>query len=218
MNYLKRIIKYIVNILITILILVGVYYGSFYATELRYNDKKITEYETLKTENKRLKKQIKELKKELNINIEGYDYIISKVIIRDIHEFYKEIVIDKGKKDGLKKGQAILNNEGMIGIIDKVEKNQSVVKLLSSDYNVSVSINDTYGNLSSGKVTLLDKYSEIKEGDKVYTSGLATIPKGLYIGKVSNIKNDSQNIGKEASVNLINNTNLNYVVVIKGAI
>ena len=65
---------------------------------------------------------------------------------------------------------------------------------------------------------MLDKYSEVKEGDVVYTSGLSKIPAGLLVGEVTSVKMDSNALGKEAKVNLVNNKNLNYIAIIKGEI
>lgn len=217
-SYLKRIIKYLLNIFLIIVVFSALYGGSFIYAKMKYNDQKIVEFNNLKKENNRLQKEISTLKKELNLKIDGYDYLIGQVIIRDLHNFYQEVIINKGSKDGLAKGNAVLNAEGMIGVITKVEPNQAIVKLLSSDYNVSVKINETYGNLKSGKVTMVNKYEKIKEGTPIYTSGLANIPQGLYIGTVTNIKQDNEQIGQELTVNLIDNTDLNYVYIIKGAL
>ena len=63
---------------------------------------------------------------------------------------------------------------------------------------------------------MLDKYSEIKEGDLVYTSGLSYMPKGIYVGKIKSVGFDKDNLGQEAEVLLVDNDNLNYVAVIVG--
>ena len=158
------------------------------------------------------------MEEKLSFSLENYDYVIGKVVVRDIHNFYKEVVINKGSNDGVEEGMAVVNQEGLIGVILECNKKTALVKLLSSEYNVSVSLPDTYGNLSMGKITMLDKYSSIKEGDIVYTSGLSKIPAGLLVGEITSVRMDSNALGKEAKVNLVDNKNLNYVAIIKGEI
>ena len=88
------------------------------------------------------------------------------------------------------------------------------MKLLSGNYNVSVKIKDTYGNLNQGEINLIDKYTELSEGDEVYTSGYGEMSAGMYIGKIKNIGVDHENLGQVAKVQLIDNHNLNYVAIL----
>ncbi len=209
--YLKMGRELLLKILIVLFLIVFIVSSGYFSTFVKYNDKNLVEYEVLKNENDILKRELNNLE---NIEIKYDNYVMGKVIYRDMYNFYEEIVINKGK-EYVNKGDAVVDSDGLVGIIDRVEKDASYVKLLSSSYNVSVLINDTYGNLSNGTISLLDKYSDIKEGDKVYTSGYGDAPKGIYIGKVSKVTYDKEKLGKEVKVELINNKNLNYVGVIK---
>lgn len=218
MNYLKKKIKEVQNYLLIIGLLIGIYLISFSLDFLRVDDSNLVELNFLRSENNRLRKQIIEMEEKLSFSLENYDYVIGKVVVRDIHNFYKEVVINKGSNDGVEEGMAVVNQEGLIGVILECNKKTALVKLLSSEYNVSVSLPYTYGNLSMGKITMLDKYSSIKEGDIVYTSGLSKIPAGLLVGEITSVRMDSNALGKEAKVNLVDNKNLNYVAIIKGEI
>ncbi len=182
----------------------GVGYGLSY---MRYNDKKLIDVELVLLENETLKNELNELK-ELDTKFE-----IEKVFIRDIHSFYNQVVIKTSDKELI--GSAIVNDEGLVGILSKVENGFGYINLLTSDYNVSVKVGDTYGNLSRGEISLLDKYSDIKVGDLVYTSGLNDIPKDIYIGKVIDVTMDNENLGKKVKVELIDNKYLNYVGIVK---
>lgn len=210
MIYLHKKYEIIYKIVIFILLLVFIYSVGYISSYLKYDDKKIIEYETLLLQNKNLREEFDEIK---NLNLEVESYVIGKVIIRNIHSFYDEIVINVGN-DKVSVGDAVVNNEGLVGVVYKTDKFLSYVKLLSSDYNVSVMIGDTYGNLKNGKITLLDKYSDIKEGDFVYTSGLSNVPKGIYIGRINKVQMDNEKLGKEVNIQIIDNNNLNYVGVI----
>ena len=108
-----------------------------------------------------------------------------------------------------------MNDEGLIGIVYKVDNNKSYIKLLSSNYNISVKINNTYGNLNKGTITMIDKYSSINVGDKVYTSGLDEVIGNIYIGEVISVSKDKDDLGKEIKIKYIDNTNLNYVAILR---
>ena len=208
--YLRKRNRYVIKYLFILLLIIFIYGINYGLSYLKYNDSEILEVNVLKSENNRLRKELR------NINdIVSYD-VIGKVIIRDIHNFYNEIVINLGN-DKVMVGNAVVSRDGLVGIISKVEKSKSYVKLLSSDYNVSVVVNENYGNYNNGKVSMISKYSEIKEGDVVYTSGLVLeIPYGIYVGTVSKVGNDQDNLGKELKIITVNNDNLNYVAVITG--
>lgn len=209
--YLRTKSNIFIKLIIVILLLGLIFGGGYYISYFKYSDKELVDYEALKTQNRLLQAELEEVNnfKEL----EG-DYLIGKVVVRNIHDFYNEVVINLGSDDGIYDGDAVINSEGLVGIVDKVDKKTAVVKLLTGNYNVSVKINELYGNLNGGKVTLLDKFKEV-DGDKVYTSGYSKIPEGIYVGTIINVKMDNNDLGKEVNVKLIDNTNLNYVAVIR---
>lgn len=200
------IIKIVIVFLVIVLICMSGYLVSF----LRYNDKNFVDAEALMLQNKMLQDKLAEIEslKENNGN-----YVIGQVILRNMHDFYNEVVIDLGSKDGVKVGNAVVNSEGLVGVIYKVDDKKSYVKLLSSNYNVAVKINDTYGNLNMGVVTLLNKYVGISIGDKIYTSNYGGVQADIYVGEVTEIMMDKDGLGQEARIKLIDNNNLNYVSV-----
>lgn len=195
------------------LLLLFIVFSGYTSSFLLFNNEKYVINKAAEIELNKIKNDISSIDSFKDLS---GDYIIGRVIQRDIHNFYNEVVINIGTINGVSENDAVINEEGLIGIIYKVTEYYSYVKLLTSDYNVSVKINDTYGNLSNGKVTLLDKYSEINENDKIYTSGYSKTIKDIYIGKISNVRYDNENLGKEVDVRLIDNHNLNYIAVIRG--
>ena len=85
----------------------------------------------------------------LNINNINYNSSlnlnISKVMYRDIYDYNNYITIYKGSNDNLVKNMAVINEFGLVGIIDKVNKNNSIVKLITNiDSNISVKINNNF--------------------------------------------------------------------------
>lgn len=209
--YLKRRKEWLFNCLLLLFVVIFVYGVGYFSTYLKYDDFIIIDSDLLIRENLMLKNELSKIDK---IDIQYDDYVIGKVLYRDLYSFYEEIVINLGD-DQVSVGDAVVNNYGLIGVIYKVEKDISYVKLLSSDYNVSVIVNDTYGNLNNGTISLLDKYSNIIEGDLVYTSNYGDILDGIYVGKVKNVTYDSDGLGKKAEIEIANNKNLNYIGVVK---
>ena len=124
------------------------------------------------------------------------------------------MVLNVGTNVGVEVNDAVLNYNGLVGIVTKVEKNKCNVKLLTSNFNISVRINDTYGNLNDSVVTMIDKYSDINIGDDIYTSGLDDVPGDIYVGEVLSVSLDNDELGKEVKVKLVDNNYLNYVYIV----
>lgn len=150
----------------------------------------------------------------LNLNI-------SKVMYRDIYDYNNYITIYKGSNDNLVKNMAVINEFGLVGIIDKVNKNNSIVKLITNiDSNISVKINNNFGILkvSNNKLIVSDisNYNDINIGDKIYTSGLGNVIGDLYVGEVSDISLNSTNIEKIITVKSnVDFNNIKYIAVVK---
>ena len=193
-------------IIVVIFIVFSFMLGNIFSY-FRFDDKKYVSSYVLGLKNKELEDEVRELRKFVNSDLNEFSYVIGKVKYRDLYNFNEEIVIDV--RD-VSKGDAVVNSEGLVGIVVSDKGN---VKLLTSTYNVSVSIGECYGNLSNGSVDMVDKECNVREGDKVYTSGLGNIVKGIYVGSVSKVGSDS--LGLVLDINLIDNSNLNYVGVIK---
>lgn len=221
----------IINILIVILFLIFIFNFEniliLFGKMLPYNyQENKMELNNLKNENKQLKEELNKVLQLNNLDkYLDYDYLKSSILLRNTYDFNNSIIIRYGKDKNIKKGMAVVNEEGLIGIINKVNKKSSEVKLITSDdINISIKIDENYGTLKSydeDKKLLLasgfNNYEIIMKKDDVYTSGLGLIPEGLYIGNVAATKFTNSNI--EQSVNIsskVNFNNLKYVAIIKG--
>lgn len=207
---MHKVFKISLKIFIALIVLLSTYFISYYLSYLKYNNKDNIELQTLKIENTNLKEQVKSLENIYNIKPLNNNYLITRVILRNIHEFYNEIVLLSDSKE-IEVGNAVINEEGLIGLVKDIKDDKVYVALLTSNYNISVKINDTYGNLNNKKVTMLDKYSDINIGDIVYTSGLTNIPENILVGYVKEVNKTS--INTEVTISLLDNNNLNYVAI-----
>lgn len=183
--------------------------------------------------NDSLTAEVKELKELLNLNstLSEYEIENATVLSRNKSYWLNTLTIDKGKDDDIKKNMVVVNSEGMIGIISKVSKNSSEVKLITTnDINAKISVSirinevDNYGILNGYnskdnliKIAQLDKNIPVKEGDIVTTSGLGEyIPRGIYIGKVKKIESDKYNLSNIIYVESEQKfNNIHYVTVLK---
>ena len=204
---------------------------------LSFNSKeKLDNSILIKEINNDYQKEIENLKNTLNLNSlnSSKEFINATVVKRSTNYWYNLITIDKGKKDGIKKGYAVVNNNGLVGKIIKVNNNTSDIKLLISnleDNYVSAGFiyedKQYYGlisdyNLINNELILKnvigDFNKEKVKGVNITTSGLSdSFSSGLIIGKVKDIKKDifktSYDFIIEPSVDF---NNLNIVSVIKG--
>tara|TARA_Y100001970_G_C13999678_1_gene732658 strand:- start:119 stop:967 length:849 start_codon:yes stop_codon:yes gene_type:complete len=145
-------------------------------------------YETqfLKEENKRLKKTINEF-------IYNSEELVAKVLIDKNSPFLKSIIVNKGSKDKVRLGMAVLDDRYLVGKI--VEVNYSTSRaLLVSDLNSKIPVGIEPGNIQSilsgtgkqnGKIEYLEADVLIKDKSIVYTSGSGGlfkpgIPVGIY--------------------------------------
>jgi len=142
--------------------------------------------EFILAENKRLKETIDDL---------DYfsDEILAKVLIDKQSPFLKSIILNKGSKDKVLIGMAVLDDDYLVGKVVDVTYSTSRVLLLSdlnSKIPVDIMPNDIKSILSgtgqdNGIIQYLKNESIIENESKVFTSGAGDIFKsGIPIGKV----------------------------------
>lgn len=164
--------------------------------------------------NQQLEEENQELKQLLELEIEEYQFIHANVIAREL-DWYQEVTLNKGEKDGVKVDMAVVSNQGLIGKIIKTGYSSSVVKLLTSNAkDMKVAVDVKNGNESIHGiidayleeeslilVNNISKNQEVEIGDKIYTNGLGGIyPAGIYIGKVVEVTYDSLGLQKQVKV------------------
>ncbi|MDC0216079.1 rod shape-determining protein MreC [Candidatus Pelagibacter sp.] len=145
--------------------------------------------EFLKAENERLKIILE----DINSSPENYEKI-AKVLIDKQSPFLKSIVINKGSKNYVFKGMAILHNSYLVGKVVEVNYSTSRVLLLS-DLNSKIPVIIEPGGIqsiisgngeNSGNVQYKNKNKPIKQGSVIYTSGAGGLFKpGIPIGKIN---------------------------------
>ena len=177
-----------------------------------------------------LNKEIKSLKNELEIGklLTDSNKINASIVFRNNSYWNNNITINKGSKHNIKKGSAVLSNNTLIGYISNVNKNTSIVKLITanSENYISAKVNingiDYYGIIKKYNIIKNELYLENVIGDinpnneDVVTSGLTlNMPSGIYIGKVKDIIKDKYNLSNTLVITPgVNYNDINLVEVL----
>lgn len=185
------------------------------------------------SQNENLQNEIDKLKETLDLNTVLSDkvYLNATVISRNIGYWYDEITIDKGSKNGIEKGMAVVNPKGLIGQVTKVSNYSSTVKLLSNEnmsdkISVKIKVEDgyVYGLISkydsktnTYTVEGISENVDISKGANVVTTGMGTnFPSGLMIGKVKRVTTDNFDLSKVVEVEAaVDFDDLDYVTILK---
>ena len=146
---------------------------------------------------KELKRENKFLREALNIGLEKeFQLQLAQIINKD--SFQDSILINKGRRDGLKQGLPVITHQGaLLGRIGEVFQNFSEVILISnkkSSFDAKISEREIYGVIKGGgrlraSFDLILREEEIFEGEVVVTSSLGGIfPQGLLVGEIKEIR------------------------------
>ena len=167
-------------------------YGDFKIMENKIKDLENKAYSEsfLKSENSRLKRLIDEY-------ITESDELVAKVLLDKDSPFLKSIIVNKGSKDKVEIGMAVLDENYLVGKI--VEVNYSTSRaLLISDLNSKIPVIIEPGNIQSilsgsgknyGEIQYFKSSNEISSNNVVFTSGSGGIFKaGIPVGKIENVE------------------------------
>ena len=173
-----------------------------------------------------LEKENKRLRELLNFTSKKPGtFIAASVTGEDLKNWFRCIIIDKGKKHGLTPALPVITPKGVVGQAVEVDLLSSKVMIINdpnSSIDVSVDGKNTRGLLEgTGQNVLKLKYvmknAEIAVGDKLVTSGKDSIfPAGIPAGIVITVDRNVAGIFAEIDVMPFNNfKDLNEVLVLK---
>lgn len=163
--------------------------------------------EGYKTENEKLRKLL-----ELKESRTEYKSTAANVIGKSTDEIHSTITIDKGTRDNIKKNAVVTVSEGLVGVVKEVGYNYSKVKtVFDSESAVSavclrsgdMGICESSKNATDGYCVMnyIDKSAKTVVGDLIETSGTGGIfPRGILIGKITQIKEDSRSLTLSATI------------------
>lgn len=129
----------------------------------------------------------------------GFSPVTARVIARPYDLWLESVLISAGSSRGVRKGNLVVNDAGVVGIVDEAQPTYSRVALISSpDFKLGALTKD---NRIEGVITGMDaRYlkldlvpagSQVDVGEKVFTlgqqdqeGGEAHRPRGVYIGMI----------------------------------
>jgi rod shape-determining protein MreC len=157
----------------------------------RETDLKLQRFEALEQENQRLR--------ALRTSTEhiAEKFLVGEIMQVDLDPYRHRVRINKGSRDGVFQGQAILDAVGVVGQITRVGVYSSEAILITdAEHAIPVQVNRNglrtiavgTGNLGQLSLPYLASNSDIHEGDLLVTSGLGGVfPAGYPVGTVKKI-------------------------------
>jgi rod shape-determining protein MreC len=172
------------------------------ANKLEFTNKLLT------IENTELKSQIDKTpyyEQALNFkNSFNYKTVFARILGRSPDAWHKQIIIDKGSKDGITVGRGVITEKGIVGQVMKVGYGSSIVQLVfNPEWRMGVKLarlnqygvlNGNYPDLAFLQFITVD--SEVAVGDEIVTSGICIdtdncpYPENFPVGRVVEVKHD----------------------------
>lgn len=155
---------------------------------------RLQRYEILESENHRLRKLL-ESSFRLNDKV-----IVAELVAVELQSFRRQIVINKGQREGAYEGQPIVDASGIMGQVIHVGPFSSTVLLITDpNHALPVQVNRSglraiaVGAGQNDKLLLehLPNNADIHVGDLIISSGFGhRFPQGYPVGKIEKISRD----------------------------
>ena len=198
--------------------------NNFYNIMNVYNlNKKLTSeydnYSKLENDLIILKKKNSEYKNLLNISDDiEYNFVTSKIISRSNLSYTKSVILASGKNDNITLGSPVIYENSLLGFISELGNTSSrlisitdgTVKIPSIIFEKNLNIIVSGNNDKYLEILNLNNFPNIKDGDKVFTSGDGNkFPENLFIGTIKTKKNGDYIVEPSLDIN-----RLNYVYIL----
>ena len=129
-----------------------------------------------------------------------FEYRFAELLQVDLDPFSHKVLIDRGSLDGVSRGQAVIDGDGVMGQVEDVRLHFSTVRLISDpNHALPVQINRTglrtiaFGSGETGNLSLssVPRQADVREGDLIVTSGLGDrFPGGYPVARVTAINRE----------------------------
>lgn len=151
---------------------------------------------------------------ELDEEYTDYPKVAARIISKNPGNWYDTFMINRGSNDGIRVDNNVIAGKGLVGIVTEVGSNWATVRSIIDDSsNVSamtVSTDDicvVEGDLElidEGKLRfsqLYDREDKVSVGERIVTSNISDkYVEGLFIGYVSEIELDTNNLTKTGTL------------------
>ncbi|MCH4156342.1 MAG: rod shape-determining protein MreC [Muribaculaceae bacterium] len=148
-----------------------------------------------------LRNQVNDLKMQvpdsnaLQPAIRNYSFVVARVISNSVTQPHNYITINRGSAEGVKPEMGVVDQNGVVGIVNVVGRHSSrVISLLNPYMRLSCKVRGTnyFGSLvwngESPYYAVLEempRHVKFKRGDQIVTSGYSSVfPEGIVVGKI----------------------------------
>ena len=174
--------------------------------------------EELRLENARLR-QLEGLRERTSAKTQ-----MVQVLYEPRDRFTHKLVIDRGSSDGLRAGNPVIDEQGVVGQVTRVFPMVSEVTVLTErDQSIPVEVLRNglrciaFGGAEPGTLELrfLAANADVASGDAVVTSGLDGLyPAGLPVGTIARVERDVKDQFARVVVNPAGGTDANSLLVV----
>jgi rod shape-determining protein MreC len=135
--------------------------------------------------------------------------VAAEVIGKDPSGWFKTVIIDKGKAEGLQKGLPVVLPQGIVGQVIEVSSHYSKVMLIidrNSAVDALVQRSRARGIIKGAladqcRFEFVLRKHDVQTGDTVIASGLDGVyPKGLRVGRISDLSERKSDIFYDITV------------------
>ena len=171
------------------------------------NEELKAQIDSLTTQNNKLiqdqgeYQRLKELY-DLDQTYEEYPKVAATIISKDPGNWYDTFMINKGSKDGIRVDNNVIAGKGLVGIVTEVGSSWATVRSIIDDSSsVSAMTVSTSDNcIVNGDLELIDE-NKVTVGERIVTSNISEkCVEGLFIGYVSEVEVDSNNLTKTGTI------------------
>lgn len=155
---------------------------------------KLMRFESLEQENQRLRTARESTARVVERTL------IAEIVRVDLDPFRQRVLVNKGTRDGVFRGQAALDANGIFGQVTRAGPvSAEIMAITDPEHAIPVQVNRTgartiaLGTGRSGLLSLpyLPQNSDVEEGDLLVSSGLGGVyPPGYPVGKISSVVRD----------------------------
>lgn len=148
-----------------------------------------------------LRAQVNDLKMQLPDTLKSqpvlqhFDFVVAHVISNSIAQTNNYITINRGAADGIKPEQGVVDQAGVVGVVNVVGKHSArIISLLNPDMRLSCKLSNSeyFGSLvwegGDPRYAVLEElpmHLTYHVGDTVLTNGFSTVfPEGIIVGTV----------------------------------
>jgi rod shape-determining protein MreC len=128
--------------------------------------------------------------------------LVASILNVDLDPFRHRVLLDKGKADGVFKGQAVLDGEGIFGQVWRVnERSAEVILITDAEHAIPVQSNRSgvrtiavgTGDLNRLVLPFVTGESDLKKGDLLLSTGMGGVfPPGYPVAKVTKVERNSK--------------------------